>query len=119
MAMTARTPTTRHMSEQNRSALAALAAVVGVVAGLIGAWMAFWADAGTMSVFGWTWEVSDLADWWAPFLMIAGGIFAGVPMGFESAHDYDGPTPRWVVAMEMVITLAAIVSVVTGVILLF
>lgn len=119
MAMTAHTPTKRQISEQNRSAYAAFAAVVGVVAGLIGAWMAFWADAGTISVFGWTWEVSGLADGWAPFLMIAGGFLAGVPMGFESVHDYDNPTPRWVVAMEMIITLAAIVSVVAGVILLF
>ena len=118
MAMTTHTPV-RHVSETGREAFTATSSVVGVVAALIGAWIEFWADAGTLSIFGWDWTVSGLSDLWAPFLMVAGGLLAAAPMTFEWLRDRDNQAAPWVLGLDAVIALAGVVALVVGVIAFF
>lgn len=94
-------------------------AVVGIVAAAIGAWMEWAPVDGTITVFDWTWNVNELSDLWAPFLMIGGGILAALPMGMESIRDWDHEASPWLITGEMLIALVGVAAVVVGVVLLF
>lgn len=119
MVMTTHTPGVQHVSHTGREAFTATTSVVGVVAALIGAWIEFWADAGTISVFGWDWTVSGLSDFWAPFLMVVGGLLAAGPMALEWIRDRDEHASPWVLSMDAVIALAGVVALVVGIIAFF
>lgn len=119
MAYTARPTETTHTSTAAWHVLTALFAVIGIVAAALGAWMEWGPDNGTLTLFGWTWNVADLSSLWAPFLMIAGGVVASLSMGIESIRDWESLGNRWLVALEALITVAGIAAVVVGIVLLF
>lgn len=119
MAYTARPTETTHMSDTAWHAITALLAVVGIVAAALGAWMEWGPDNGTLTLFDWTWNVANLSNLWAPFLMISGGVIASLSMGIESIRDWESRGSRWLVALEALITVAGIAAVVTGIVLLF
>jgi ABC-type uncharacterized transport system permease subunit len=94
-------------------------AVAGIVAMAVGAFMAFGPEHGILRAFGWTWNVADLSDLWAPFLMIGGGMVAALSMGVETTRDWEAQARRWIVGLEGFVTLAGITAVVVGIVLLF
>lgn len=119
MAYTAHPETTRHLSDTTWHVITGITAVIGVVAAVLGAWMAFWTTTGTLTLFGWSWNIADLSELWAPFLMIGGGLLAAISMGYESLRDWDGEASRWLVGMEMLVAVAGVTALVVGVVLLF
>lgn len=119
MAYAAHPETTRRLSETGWHWLTALMAVVGIVAAAIGA-LIYWAPVdGTITLFNWTWNVSDLHELWAPLLLIVGGILAAVPTGIESVRDWDHEASPWLITLEMVIALIGVAACVIGIVLLF
>lgn len=100
-------------------AITAVLGVAGIVAAALGAWMAYGPDDGVLTIFGWSWNIADLSELWAPFLMIAGGVVAALTMGIESARDWGDENSRWMVGLEMLVAIAGMASVVIGIILLF
>ncbi|MGA7097768.1 MAG: hypothetical protein WB245_09400 [Acidimicrobiia bacterium] len=119
MSYTAHPGTTHRISEGTWHVIGAIAAVLGVVAAAVGALLAYGPNAGTLTVFAWTWNVSELSDMWAPFLMMGGGFVAALTMGIESLRGMDDDTNRWVVAAESLIALAGLAALVIGFVLLF
>lgn len=96
-----------------------IVAVVGILAVALGLWMEYWTDAGTMTLFGWTWDVADLSDLWAPLLMLVGGLLAALPMGTEAIRDWDSSHSRWLIVSEAFIGVVGLAAAILGVILLF
>jgi len=119
MTYTAHTDTTGRLSDTGWHVITAIAAVAGVLAAAIGAFIGYGADQGTVSLFAWTWSVADLHELWAPLLMLGGGFVAAISMGWESIRDWGGETSRLIVAMELIVALAGVAALVFGVALLF
>jgi len=120
MTYTAHPETTGHLSDTTWHVITTIVAVIGVVAAGLGAWIEYGPADATMSIFSWSWAVSDLSDLWAPLLMIGGGLLATLSMGFESIRDYEhDTTSRWIVGLEALVALAGIAALVIGVVLLF
>ena len=119
MAYATRQQAARQTSRTTWHVITAILAVVGIVVAALGAWMEYGPDDGVLTLFGWTWNVADLSELWAPFLMIGGGALAALSMGIESARDWEADGSRWLVGLEGLVTLAGIAAVVIGVVLLF
>ncbi|MFZ0012933.1 MAG: hypothetical protein WAL25_02345 [Acidimicrobiia bacterium] len=109
--------TTARLSDTARHWITAIAAVIGVVAAAVGTWLAYGPSDATVSIFGWTTNVADISDLWAPWLMIGGGLLASVSMGWEELRVRSDANP-WVVGFEALILIAGLAAAVTGVILL-
>jgi hypothetical protein len=65
---------------------------LGALAALIGGWMYYGPSDGTISVFAWDWDVTDLAEGWPLGLMVGGGVllaaaFAGFAFKVFRRHD--------------------------------
>ena len=97
----------------------AIAAVLGIVAAALGGWMYWGPEAGVLTLFGWTWNVADLSELWAPFLMIGGGLASALSMGIETIYDWEEQHKGWLVGAEALVTVAGIASIVSGIVLLF
>jgi hypothetical protein len=119
MSYTAHPETTHRVSEGTWHVISGIGAVVGVVAAGIGAFLAYGPDIGTLTLFAWTWNVSELSEMWAPFLMMGGGFMAALTMGIESLRGMNGDTNRWIVTAESLIAMAGLAAVVIGFVLLF
>ncbi len=119
MAYTAHPETTDRLSDTAWHWITAFVAVVGVVAAALGAWMQWGPADGTLTLFGWSWNVANLSELWAPFLMIGGGILAALSMGTETFRDFDGEGSPWLVGLEAIVAVAGVTALVIGVILLF
>jgi hypothetical protein len=61
---------------------------VGAIAALIGGWMYYAPSDGTLSLFGWDWDVADLADAWPFSLMIGGGVLLAAAFGLFAVKMY-------------------------------
>ena len=94
-------------------------AVLGIFAAVIGAWMEFGPDNGTLTLFNWTWNVADISELWAPLLMIVGGAMAAIPMGIESVRDWNSDHSRWLMTAEALVAAIGTAAVVVGIVLLF
>ena len=94
-------------------------AVLGIFAAVIGAWMEFGPDDGTLTLFNWTWNVAEISGFWAPLLMIVGGAVAAIPMGIESLRDWSSAHSRWLIAAEALVAAIGTAAVVVGIVLLF
>jgi hypothetical protein len=111
---------TGHVSETTRHVITAILGVVGVVAAALGTWMAYGpADATiTIGLFDWSWNVADINELWAPWLMISGGLVAAFSMGWEAVRAQADANP-WVVALEGLLLVGGLAAAVIGVVLLF
>lgn len=94
-------------------------AVVGILVAALGAWMEFGPENGTLTLFGWTWNVADLSDLWPPFLMLGGGLLTALPMGIEAARDWNSEHSRWLIGAEALIAVVGVAAVVFGIVLFF
>ena len=110
--------TNTRVSSTTRHWLTALITVIGVVAAAIGAWMAYGPDDATMRIFGWSWNVADLSELWAPWLMIGGGLFASVGMTWET-YTSSETASDWVRALEFFVLFAGVAAMGVGLFLLF
>lgn len=119
MAYTAHHPQTTRLSDTAWHVSTAIVAVVGVVAAALGALIEWAPTNGVITLFDWTWDVADLSEMWAPFLMMIGGLAAAVPMGIEAIRDWDKDASPWLVGMEMLVAVAGIAALVIGFVLLF
>lgn len=75
------TPVVGHMTEW-------ITGAVGAIAALIGGWMYYAPSDGTLSLFGWDWDVANLADAWPFSLMIGGGVLLAAAFGVFAAKMY-------------------------------
>lgn len=89
-------------------------AAVGLLAAALGAWFAYGDE--TTVLFGT--EFGDIASWWAPTLLMGGGLLTTVSMGTESFRDFREERTL-AVALEMLIALAGIAAIVVGFVVLF
>ena len=119
MTYTAHPERTNRLSDTAWHWITAILAAVGIAAAALGAWLEFGPADGSLTLFGWTWNVADLSELWAPFLMIGGGLVAALSMGVESARDWEGDNSKWLVGFEALITVVGIAAVVVGIVLLF
>ena len=119
MTYTAHPETTNRLSDTAWHWITAVLAALGVVAAAVGAWLAFGTTDGAITLFGWTWNVADLSDLWAPFLMIGGGLVAALSMGVESVRDWEAHHSNWLVALEAIVTIVGVAAIVIGIVLLF
>lgn len=106
------------LSDTARHWLTAIVTVVGVVAAALGTWMAYGPDDAMIRVFNWTWSVADIAELWAPWLMIGGGFLASIGMSWE-AFRADDDTNVWIRVLEGTILIAGLAAVGVGIFLLF
>lgn len=108
---------TARLSDTARHWITAITAVIGVVAAAIGAWLAYGPSDATINMFSWTWNVADISELWAPWLMIGGGLLASLSMGWEELRARSDANP-WVVGFEGLILVGGLAAAVIGVILL-
>lgn len=92
--------------------------VLGLIAAAIGVWFAT-VEEGTLTLFSRTYERSDLADSWAPILMILGGGAAAIGLTIQAIRDFGHAENYWLVGIEAVLAAVGIAAVVMGIILLF
>lgn len=86
-----------------------VAGVLGAIAALIGGFLYYGPSDGTLSLFGWDWDVADLADAWPFSLMIGGGVVMAAAFGWFATKMYrrdDAITTS--VAVGGVLSLAAL-----------
>lgn len=119
MTYTARQDVARQTSDTTWHVITAIIAVLGIVSAALGAWMYWGPEAGTLTLFGWTWNVADLSELWAPFLMIGGGLAAALSMGIETARDWESENSGWLIGLEALVAVAGITAIVIGIVLLF
>lgn len=119
MAYTVRPETVDRLSDTVWHVITAIAAVAGIVAAAVGALMGYGPVDGVITMFGGTWNVSDLSEMWAPFLMMGGGLIAMLSMGIESIRDWGSEATTWLVTMEMLVAAAGAAALVVGIVLLF
>ena len=110
--------TSARVSSTARHWLTAGLAVVGVVAAAIGLWLSYGPDDSTIRVLDWTWNVADVSDPWAPWLMIGGGFLASIGMAWEAFWANDDVN-AWVRTMEVLLLIAGIAVMGLGLFLLF
>lgn len=118
MTYVARTDTTSSQSDTRWHATTAVLAVAGIVAAALGAWLAFGPDTGTLTLFEWTWNVSEIHELWAPLLMIGGGAVTALSMGIGSAHEWGTESHAWLIGLEFLVAAAGVAAVVIGIVLL-
>jgi len=112
-----REPTTL-MSETAKHWLTGILTAIGAVAALIGTWIHFGPDDGKLAVFGWEWNLADIAEAWPAWLMIGGGLLAAIAMSWDAATSR-AEASRGSLIAEGVIIVAGLVAAVVGTILLF
>jgi len=92
--------------------------ILGMIAAAIGLWIARM-DEGTLTLFDNTYQRSELADTWAPWLLIIGGGAAAIGMMTSALRDYQHEENYWMVAIEGLLAAVGIAAVVLGIVLLF
>jgi hypothetical protein len=81
----------------------------------MGSWIAIAPEDGTLTLYDRTWAVTEIADFWAPFLLIAGGAVAAISMTVSAVRDGQHSASRWLIAVEVLIALAGVAAVVAGI----
>ena len=91
---------------------------LGVLAAMIGAWIALAPSDGAITVTGRTWAASDLAGTWDAWLLIVGGGVAAVGMTISAVRDWQHDASRWLVAAEALLAVVGVIAVAAGIALL-
>ncbi len=92
--------------------------ILGLIAAAIGTWIAV-DDTGTITLFDRTYQRVDLADDWAPLLLILGGAAAVLGMFTSAVRDFQHGENYWLVALETLLGAVGVAAIVFGIVLLF
>lgn len=111
-------PVQAHHADTGMHAVTWIVSMLGVLAAAIGAWIMLAPSDGTISVFGGSWAASDLTESWGPWLLVIGGVAAGVGMAVAAVQDWRHEASKWLIAAEAFLGLAGIAALVSGVIAL-
>lgn len=111
-------PADTHHPDTGFHVIAWVASMLGVLAAAIGTWIVAAPDDGTIDVFGQTWEASELADTWGPWLLIVGGAVAAIGMAIAAIRDWQHAANRWLVAAEAFLAIVGVAAIVTGIVIL-
>jgi cytochrome c oxidase assembly factor CtaG len=93
---------------------------VALLAVALGGWMALAAEDATMTVripflIEGTWAATDVRELWAPLLLIGGGLVAAVLFGIAGIAGSRAGAGRLRPSIELVLALAGLAGIVTGV----
>ena len=108
-------PTRVHHVDAGAHAVAWVAAILGLGAAAIGAYIVAAPEDGSLTLINRTWSTGDLVDTWAPWLLAVGGAFAAIGMAASSIVDWRHGTSRRLVAGEMLLGVIGVAAVVAGV----
>ena len=111
-------PVQTHHPDSGMHAVAWIVAMLGAFAAGIGAWIMLAPSDGTISVFGQSWAAADLSEAWGPWLLIGGGVAAGIGMAVAAVQDARHEASRGLIAAEGFLGLAGIVAMIAGVVFL-
>jgi len=104
-----------HHPDTGVHVVASIVSVIGLAAAAIGGYIAVAPDDGSLTVLNRTWSTSDLVTTWAPWLLIAGGVFAVIGMAVSVVVDRAHRASRWLVAGEVLLGAIGVAAVVAGV----
>ena len=104
-----------HHPDTGVHVVASIVSVIGLAAAAIGAYIAVAPDDGSLTVLNRTWSTGDLVDTWAPWLLIAGGVFGSIGMAVSVIVDRAHGASRWLVASEVLLGAIGVAAVVAGV----
>ena len=96
-------------------AVAWIAAILGLAAAAVGAYIVAAPEDGSLTLINRTWSTGDLVDTWAPWLLTVGGAFAAIGMTASSIVDWRHGASRWLVAGEMLLGVIGVAAVVVGI----
>lgn len=87
--------------------------LLGAVAALIGAWMYYAPEDGTLTLFNSSWTVTNIAEGWAFGLLMGGGVFLAFAFGMYAYRLFrrDGEYTAAVLSLG-VLSLAAFAAAV-------
>lgn len=108
-------PDRAHHPDTGVHVVASIVSVIGLAAAVIGAYIAVAPDDGSLTVVNRTWSTGDLVNTWAPWLLIAGGVFTAIGMAVLVSVDREHGASRWLVAGEMLLGAIGVAGVVAGV----
>ena len=108
-------PTRAHHVDVGAHAVAWIAAVLGLGAAAIGAYIVGAPEDGSLTLINRTWSTGDLVDTWAPWLLTVGGCFAAIGMAASSIVDWRNGASRWLVAGEILLGVIGVAAVVAGI----
>lgn len=108
-------PARVHHVDAGAHAVAWIAAILGLVAAAIGAYIVAAPENGSLTLIDRTWSTGDLVDTWAPWLLTVGGAFAATGMAASSIVDWRHGASRWLVAGETLLGVIAVAAVVAGI----
>ena len=92
--------------------------IIGLIAAAIGAWMAA-VDEGTITLFNRTYLRGQLADDWAPALLILGGAAAAIGLVTSAIRDFQHGESGWLVGIEALLAAVGVGAFIAGIVLLF
>ena len=108
-------PDRAHHPDTGVHVVASIVSVIGLAAAVIGAYIAVAPDDGSLTVVNRTWSTGDLVNTWAPWLLIAGGVFTAIGMAVSVILDRAHGASRWLVAGEVLLGAIGVGAVVDGV----
>jgi len=108
-------PARVHHVDAGAHAVAWVAAILGLVAAAIGAYIVAAPEDGSLTLVNRTWSTGDLVDTWAPWLLAVGGAFAAIGMVASSIVDWRHGASRRLVAGEMLLGVIGVAAVVAGI----
>ena len=94
------------------------AAMIGLFAAAVGAWIMLAPDDGTINVFGNSWAASDLTETWGPWLLIVGGAVATIGMAIAAVRDRQHDAHGSLIGVEAVAAAIGMAAVVFGIVAL-
>ena len=106
-------PGRTHRSDIGVHVVASIVSVIGLAAAAIGGYIAVAPDDGLLTVVNRTWSTGDLVNTWAPWLLIAGGVFAAIGMAVSVTLQAHGAS-RWLVAGKVLLGAIGVAAVVAG-----
>lgn len=93
---------------------------VALFAAAIGAWMVLAAEDATLTVtlpplIEDSWTAAELSEFWAPVLLIAGGVVTAVLFGLASLAGFRAIASRLLPSMELLLAVVGAGAIVAGV----
>lgn len=98
--------------------MARIGSILGILAAMIGAYLALAPDDGSLTFFTGTWTTGELVDTWAPWLLIVGGAVAAMGMAVTAIGEGKHGASTWLVGAEALLSVFGIAAIVGGMTLL-